>query len=106
MSGRDLLASICQGLGSLSHTHTHTQIRLSLSKKPLNPSIHTSYLVEKHRSTDYKACKLRKGRSGLLERMLTKEATLERADFQAGWSELSWSGRAQPVLALNRRDSS
>ena len=29
----------------------------------------------------------------------SKEATLERADFQAGWSELSWSGRAQPVLA-------
>ena len=27
----------------------------------------------------------------------TKETTLERAAFLAGWSELSWSGRAQPV---------
>ena len=29
----------------------------------------------------------------------TKETTLERAAFWAGWSELSWSGRAQPILA-------
>ena len=31
--------------------------------------------------------------------MLDKETTLERAAFQAGWSELLWSGRAQPALA-------
>ena len=29
----------------------------------------------------------------------TKETKLERAAFQAGWSELSWFGRTQPVLA-------
>ena len=36
----------------------------------------------------------------------TKETTLERAAFKAGWSELTWSGRAQPVLAWNHRDIS
>ena len=30
---------------------------------------------------------------------MSKETILERADFYAGWSELSWFGRAQPVLA-------
>ena len=34
-------------------------------------------------------------RSGLQ----AKETKLERADFLAGGSEPSWSGRAQPVLA-------
>ena len=29
----------------------------------------------------------------------SKETTLERADFYAGWSELSWSGRAQSIVA-------
>ena len=29
-----------------------------------------------------------------------KETTLERADFKAGWSELSWSGRALSILAF------
>ena len=28
----------------------------------------------------------------------SKETTLERAAFQAGWSELTWSGRTQPTL--------
>ena len=35
-----------------------------------------------------------------------KEATLERAAFKAGWSELSWSGRPQSVLAYNGGDKS
>ena len=29
----------------------------------------------------------------------TKETILERAAFLAGWSELSWFGPTQPVLA-------
>ena len=32
-----------------------------------------------------------------------KETKLERADFQAGCSEFSWSGRAQSVLGLKPR---
>ena len=29
-----------------------------------------------------------------------KETTLERAAFQAGWSELSWSGRTRSLFML------
>ena len=46
------------------------------------------------------------GRSKIVKRVgrvllltSTKETKLERADFQAGWSELSWPGRALPILA-------
>ena len=35
-----------------------------------------------------------------------KETTLERAAFLTGWSELSWSGRTQPVIAQNHGDNS
>ena len=41
-------------------------------------------------------CSVGKGLEGL---NWAKETTLERAAFWAGWSELSWSGRAQPILA-------
>ena len=36
---------------------------------------------------------------GVSEFVIVKETTLERAAFYAGWSELSWSGRTQLVLA-------
>ena len=45
------------------------------------------------RATDKEVPKLWKGRLGDI-----KETVLERADFWAGCSELSWSGRAQPIL--------
>ena len=35
----------------------------------------------------------------LSEYIKAKETTLERVTFYADWSELSWSGRAQPILA-------
>ena len=36
---------------------------------------------------------------GIQSMTTAKKTTLEKADFQPGWSELSWSGRTQPVLA-------
>ena len=35
-----------------------------------------------------------------------KDTKLERAAFKAGWSALSWSGRAQPIPTYNRWDNS
>ena len=37
---------------------------------------------------------------------LSKETKFERADFWAGWSELSWSGCAQSILAYDHGDNS
>ena len=42
----------------------------------------------------------------LESKVCTKETPLERVDFLASWSELSWTGPNQSVLTSNRGNNS
>ena len=66
-----------------------------LRKKNRIKSLH----VGKKRAFFLNECYISSGNLvGCLDLYIPKETTLERAAFKAGWSELLWSVRTQPVL--------
>ena len=77
---------------SIGKTVGQVASRFTILELP-NPSCVVPELYKIVDPRIFEALKMLKGLVG------SKETTLERAIFQAGWSQLSWSGRALPVLA-------